>query len=613
MRYEDENIWLTQKMMATLYDVRTNTVNYHIKKILEDSELQEDSVIRKFRITAPDGKSYNTNHYSLEMIIAVGFKVNSERAVQFRKWVNQIAKDYTIKGWVMDDERLKNGGSVLTVEYFDRLLEQIREIRLSERRFYQKITDIYATALDYDRTAKTTKQFFAKVQNKMHYAVHGHTAAELIYERADADKPHMGCKPYTSGGTSLGSSIGICDRVVVRKIAVQNGTKHMDAKIALADGIQECLETVQDIKACNQEEQYLKKLDAKMENAEKAQISSEMVSASLLTTGQMFLRLGLATVIVVRNSLMMNGRTSFFPYILFLIVASRLYDPLSGAMANMSELFGVNLQVKRLKTIQDYREEEKQKGYTTDGYDLDFDHVSFSYDRGKTVLKDVTFTAKQGQVTALVGPSGGGKSTVANLAAGFYQVDGGKITLGGTDISQVDSTSLMKDFSVVFQDVVLFNNTIMENIRVGRKDATDEEVIAAAKAAHCHDFIKNLPEGYQTVIGENGSTLSGGECQRLSIARALLKDALVILLDEATASLDVDNETEIQQAISGLIKGKTVLVIAHRMRTVENADQIVVLDGGVVAESGSHRELIEKNGLYARLVKLQTQSAEWRL
>ena len=211
MRYEDENIWLTQKMMATLYDVRTNTVNYHIKKIFEDSELQEDSVIRKFRITAPDGKSYNTNHYSLEMIIAVGFKVNSERAVQFRKWVNQIAKDYTIKGWVMDDERLKNGGSVLTTEYFDRLLEQIREIRLSERRFYQKITDIYATSLDYDRNAKMTKQFFAKVQNKMHYAVHGHTAAELIYERADADKPHMGLTTWVaaSDGKIVKSDVSI--------------------------------------------------------------------------------------------------------------------------------------------------------------------------------------------------------------------------------------------------------------------------------------------------------------------------------------------------------------------------------------------------------------------
>ena len=397
------------------------------------------------------------------------------------------------------------------------------------------------------------------------------------------------------------------------KLQSKMGQKHIDAKIALADEIQECLETVQDIKACNQEEQYLKKLDAKMDKAEKAQISSEMVSASLITTGQMFLRLGLATVIVVGNSLIMNDKISLISYILFLIAASRLYDPLSGAMANMAELFGVNLQVKRLKAIQDYKEEDKQENYSTNGYDICFDNVSFAYEPDKPVLKGVTFTAKQGQVTALVGPSGGGKSTVANLAAGFYDVTGGKITLGGTDIAPVDSTALLKNFSVVFQDVVLFNNTIMENIRVGRKNATDEEVIAAAKAAHCSEFIEKLPEGYQTVIGENGSTLSGGECQRLSIARALLKNAPVVLLDEATASLDVDNETEIQQAISGLIKGKTVLVIAHRMRTVENADKIVVLNDGVVEESGTHRELMEKNGLYARLVKLQTESAEWKI
>ena len=398
-----------------------------------------------------------------------------------------------------------------------------------------------------------------------------------------------------------------------RKLQEKMGQKHIDAKLSLADGIQECLETVQDIKACNLEENYLKKLDEKMDLAEKAQISSEMVSASLITTGQMFLRLGLATVIVVGNRLMLNGQTTLFSYILFLIAASRLYDPLSGAMANMAELFAVNLQVNRLKVIQNYKEEEKQQEYHTDGYDITFDHVSFAYEPGKTVLRDVSFTAKQGQVTALVGPSGGGKSTVANLAAGFYDVNGGKITLGGTDIRPVDSVVMMKDFSVVFQNVVLFNNTVMENIRVGRKNATDEDVIAAAKAARCHEFIMKLPDGYQTVIGENGSTLSGGECQRLSIARALLKDAPVILLDEATASLDVDNETEIQEAISRLVKGKTVLVIAHRMRTVENADQIVVLDGGVVAEHGTHDELMKKNGLYARLVRLQTESAQWKL
>lgn len=389
--------------------------------------------------------------------------------------------------------------------------------------------------------------------------------------------------------------------------------KYMTTRIDLSEGIQECLETVQDIKACNQEKTYLEKLDAKLDAAEKAQISSEMVSASLLTTGQMVLRLGLATVIVVGSSLILKEKIDLFTYILYLIAASRLYDPLSGAMANMAELFGVNLQVKRLKEIQEYPLENGQTEYHTKGYDVIFDHVKFSYETGKIVLKDVSFTAKQGQVTALVGPSGGGKSTIAKLAAKFYDVDGGKITLGGADIAKIDPVALMKDFSIVFQDVVLFNNTIMENIRVGRKGASDEDVIAAAKAAKCHDFIEKLPQGYQTVIGENGSTLSGGECQRLSIARALLKDAPVILLDEATASLDVDSETQIQEAISELVSGKTVLVIAHRMRTIEAADQIVVLDKGVVAEKGNHDTLMKKNGLYRKLVDLQTEAANWKL
>ena len=398
-----------------------------------------------------------------------------------------------------------------------------------------------------------------------------------------------------------------------RKLQTKLGKKYIAAKLVLADGVQECLETVQDIKACNLEKEYLRKLDAKIDAYEKAQISSETATASLVTAGQMFLRLGLATVIVVGHSLMLNGQTTLFSYILFLIAASRLYDPLSGAMTNMADLFNVDLQVNRLKAIQNYPEENGEKEYHTNGYDIAFEHVRFAYEPGKPVLKDVSFTAKQGQVTALVGPSGGGKSTIANLAAGFYPVDGGRITLGGTDIAPIDSTALLKNFSVVFQNVVLFNNTVMENIRVGRKDAADEEVMAAAKAAHCHEFIEKLPQGYQTVIGENGSTLSGGECQRLSIARALLKDAPVILLDEATASLDVDNETEIQEAITRLVRGKTVLIIAHRMRTVENADKIVVLDGGVVAESGTHEELMHRNGLYRRLVELQNAAAEWKL
>lgn len=401
--------------------------------------------------------------------------------------------------------------------------------------------------------------------------------------------------------------------ILSRKWQEKLSKKHMNARLELAEGIQKCLETVQDIKACNQEEDYLRKLDAKMDAAEKAQISSEMTTASLLTTGQMFLRLGLATVIVVGNSLVVSGDTSLFTYILFLIAASRLYDPLSGAMSNMAELFSVQLQVNRLKEIEEYPEETGEKNIHTNGYDITFDHVQFSYEKGKPVLRDVSFTAKQGQVTALVGPSGGGKSTVAKLAAKFYPLDGGRILLGGTDIAPLNSTMLMKNFSIVFQDVVLFNNTIMENIRVGKKDATDEEVIAAAKAAQCDEFISKLSDGYQTVIGENGSTLSGGECQRLSIARALLKDAPVILLDEATASLDVDNETEIQNAISRLVKGKTVLIIAHRMRTVEAADNIVVLSDGIVAENGTHEELMKENGLYHRLVDLQTASANWKL
>ena len=372
--------------------------------------------------------------------------------------------------------------------------------------------------------------------------------------------------------------------ILSRKWQEKLSKKHMNARLELAEGIQECLETVQDIKACNQEEDYLRKLDAKMDAAEKAQISSEMTTASLLTTGQMFLRLGLATVIVVGNSLVVSGDTSLFTYILFL-----------------------------MKEIEKYPEENGEKNIHTNGYDITFDHVQFSYEKGKPVLRDVSFTAKQGQVTALVGPSGGGKSTVAKLAAKFYPLDGGRILLGGTDIAPLNSTMLMKNFSIVFQDVVLFNNTIMENIRVGKKDATDEEVIAAAKAAQCDEFISKLSDGYQTVIGENGSTLSGGECQRLSIARALLKDAPVILLDEATASLDVDNETEIQNAISRLVKGKTVLIIAHRMRTVEAADNIVVLSDGIVAENGTHEELMKENGLYHRLVDLQTASANWKL
>ena len=368
--------------------------------------------------------------------------------------------------------------------------------------------------------------------------------------------------------------------ILSRKCQEKLSKKHMNARLELAEGIQECLETVQDIKACNQEEDYLRKLDAKMDAAEKAQISSEMTTASLLTTGQMFLRLGLATVIVVGNSLVVNGDTSLFTYILFLIAASRLYDPLSGAMANMAELFSVQLQVDRLKEIEEYPEETGEIEIHTNGYDITFDHVRFSYEKDKPVLRDVSFTAKQGEITALVGPSGGGKTTVSRLAARFWDATSGNITVGGMNISNVEPETLLSLYSIVFQDVTLFNTSVAENIRLGKKGATDEEVLVAAKLANCDEFVQKLANGYDTEIGENGCNLSGGERQRISIARAFLKNAPIILLDEATASLDVENETLIQTALSKLIENKTVIVIAHRMRTVENADKIVVLSDG---------------------------------
>ena len=398
-----------------------------------------------------------------------------------------------------------------------------------------------------------------------------------------------------------------------RKLQTKLGKKHIAAKLTLADGIQECLETVQDIKACNLEEEYLKKLDAKIDAAERSQISSETATASLVTAGQMFLRLGLATVIVVGNALMLHGETTLFAYILFLIAASRLYDPLSGAMTNMAELFNVDLQVDRLKAIQNYPEETGEKSYHTNGYDITFDHVGFSYEPGKPVLKDVSFTAKQGQVTALVGPSGGGKTTVSRLAARFWDHQKGRITVGGMDISKIDPEKLMSLYSIVFQDVTLFDNTILENIRLGRKDATDAEVLAAAKLANCDEFAEKLPDKWNTDIGENGCALSGGERQRISIARAFLKNAPIILLDEATASLDVENETLIQTALSRLIQNKTVLIIAHRMRTVAGADKIVVLKDGVVAEQGSPAELYAQNGLYTHMANLQTDSQNWTI
>ena len=384
-------------------------------------------------------------------------------------------------------------------------------------------------------------------------------------------------------------------------------------KIAASDGIQECIENIQDIRANNQQEEYLRGLDQKILNVESITIRLELLNGTMVTASQMFLKVGMATTVLAGAALLSSHSIGFMMFLMFMVASTRLYGPLTGCLQNLSAVYSALLVVERMKGIEEQPVQHGSREAAYDGYDIVFDHVGFSYKDGEQVLKDVSFTARQGQVTALVGPSGGGKSTSAKLAARLWDIDRGKITLGGTDISGIEPETLLRSFSIVFQDVVLFNNTIMENIRLGRKDASDQEVMEAARAAQCEEFIHRLPNGYETRIGENGSALSGGERQRLSIARALLKNAPVILMDEATASLDVENETLVQQAISNLVKNKTVLIIAHRMRTVAGADRIVVLKDGYVAEQGTPEELLEKKGIYHHMAELQGKSLNWSL
>lgn len=401
--------------------------------------------------------------------------------------------------------------------------------------------------------------------------------------------------------------------IATRRIQDNAGRKHLAAKVDAADGIQECLETVREIKACSRKEQYLANLDKKLEAARKTLVKSELTASVFLAAGQAFLRLGLATVVLVGSGLLIAGEIDVLTLLVFLMAGSRIYDPVSGALANIAEVFNVKLKIERTRQIENQPTQAGAEECTPNGYDIQFSHVAFSYNPNEPVLRDVSFTARQGEVTALVGSSGGGKSTAVKLAARFWDVQEGTITLGGVDVATVEPETLLKNYAIVFQDVVLFNDTIMENIRLGRKDAADTEVIAAAKAARCDSFVQKLPDGYQTEVGENGSTLSGGERQRISIARAILKDAPVILLDEATASLDVESETQVQQALSHLIEGKTVLIIAHRMRTVSGADKIVVLDAGRIAEQGAPEELSMQEGMYAKMVTLQRESQAWRI
>ena len=385
--------------------------------------------------------------------------------------------------------------------------------------------------------------------------------------------------------------------------------KQNQASVAVQDGIQECLDTVRDLKSNNAEKKYLDGLNAKIRKMEGRQIKSELGTAMFVVPAQMLLKLGIATVALVGGMLLINGTLSLITFFMFLLVVSRIYEPMSGSLINLAAMNSMQVNIDRMNEMENTEELGGDNEFNPNGYDIEFKNVGFAYNTGETVLDDVSFTAKQGEVTALIGESGGGKSTAAKLAARFWDVNKGTVTVGGVDVKTVDPEELLKAYSIVFQDVTLFNNTIMENIRIGKQGATDEEVLRVAREAQCDEFVSKLPNGYDTVIGENGSMLSGGERQRISIARAMLKDAPIVIMDEATASLDAENETEVQTALSALIKDKTVLIIAHRMRTVDGAEKIVVLQGGKVAEQGTPQELKAKGGIYARMSELQSQNA----
>ena len=392
-----------------------------------------------------------------------------------------------------------------------------------------------------------------------------------------------------------------------------------DTAVTVSEGVQETLDCVREIRATNQETHYLSRLNAKIDAAERTTTGAELANGLLVNSSFVVLRLGIATTLICGASLVAAGQVDFMVMFAFLLVVSRIYAPFDQCLMLMAELFSAKNSARRMQEIMHEPLAAGSTEFSPANHDVTFSHVAFSYGAdtdgraGDAVLTDVSFTAKEGQVTALVGPSGSGKSTCARLAARFWDATAGTVSVGGVDVSNVDPETLLKDYAVVFQDVLLFDDTVMGNIRLGRRGATDEEVLAAARAANCDEFVRRLPQGYDTPIGENGSKLSDGERQRISIARALLKDASIVLLDEATASLDVENETQVQQALSRLLAGKTVIVIAHRMRTVENADHIVVLRDGVVAEQGSPAELKAADGLFAHMVQLQKESDAWQL
>lgn len=389
--------------------------------------------------------------------------------------------------------------------------------------------------------------------------------------------------------------------------------KNHAVKLDMSDSVQECLESIRDLRANNAEDRYMDMLEGKIRKVEKMALFTELKMAVYVNSASIILKLGIGTTAIVGGVLFAQGSIDILTFFMFLMLVARLYDPMQITLQNFAAVISVELQSERLDEVLSHEIQTGSEQKTNNGYDIVFDHVGFKYSDDTDVLKDVSFTAKQGEVTALIGPSGGGKTTISRLAARFWDVSEGKITLGGEDISKIDPETLLSDYSIVFQDVILFNNSIKENIRIGREGASDEDIMRAAKLANCEEFINKLPNGYDTFIGENGSELSGGERQRISIARAFLKNAPIILLDEATASLDAENETVIQEALSRLIKDKTVLIIAHRMRTIANADHIVVLKDGVVAEQGSPEELSAYDSIYSKMTSQQRMSQSWTM
>ena len=386
------------------------------------------------------------------------------------------------------------------------------------------------------------------------------------------------------------------------------------ASLTLNDELQEFIECQKELRSLNGVDEYQEKIKKSIKRYEQLKFKAETAMGIPVVSAQSFLRLGIASTILVGVSLLTTHEIDLLVFICFMLVITRIYDPVSLVLQSTAELIDMRLSLNRMRAIEEEKIQTGAKEFSPENHDLVFNDVHFSYENGIKVLNGVSFVAKSGEVTALVGPSGSGKSTAAKLAARFWDTDKGTVAVGGIDISTIDPETLLTDYSEVFQDVILFDGTIKENIRLGKKDASDEEVYRAAQAANCDEFVLKYENGYDTIIGENGSKLSGGERQRISIARAILKDAPIVLLDEATASLDVENETKVQAALSKLLKGKTVLVIAHRMRTVDNADKIIVFDQGRVVEQGSPQKL--KNDItsrYHNIYELQMGSSKWAI